>query len=200
MASSSVQTALLAILLCFCSNAMVATAAKDLDFHYLVLMLDDIEEELQGYWPSIKCPSNDGRSLWLNTWRTYGVCTDLSEHDYFKRALNLRTNIDLYVIFQKNGILSTDNADYSFPDVLAAVENGIGAHAAIHCAKNSWDESIIYKVFICVNRDATKIIECPVLPENACADRVVFGAFTYDMLSNKTSLRANPIRMRVQNL
>ncbi|KAL5989721.1 hypothetical protein ACLOJK_010615 [Asimina triloba] len=167
---------------------------------FRISLLEDIEEELHNYWPSIKCPSSDGRRLWSNTWKTYGVCSGLSVHDYFKKALDLRNNIDLLTIFKKNGIVPSGTAYYSLSNALAAIENGIGTRAGIRCAKNAWDESMIYEIYVCVNRDATKIVHCPVLPESTCEETTVFGLFNYEMLSNKTNVAANPIRMRVQNL
>ncbi|XP_058092321.1 extracellular ribonuclease LE-like [Magnolia sinica] len=161
--------------------------------------LADLTDDLHSYWPSIECPRSDGHSMWRNTWKTYGVCTGLSEHDYFKKALDLRAKIDMLSIFKRNGIISTDEADYSISDVLKAITNGIGANAAIQCSKNAWDESIIYKIYMCVDKEATKIVQCPVLPTFTCAERVVFGSFTYDMLSNVTNVATNPIKMRVFN-
>ncbi|KAK9161547.1 hypothetical protein Syun_007888 [Stephania yunnanensis] len=161
--------------------------------------ISDLESELLKYWPNIKCPSSEGKYLWRNTWNAYGVCSGLSEHDYFNKALELREKIDSLYIFNKNGIVSTDYADYSLADVKKAILGGIGASAAIRCSKNQWDESQVYEIYLCVDKDAKTIIDCPVLPVSNCATRVVFGSFTYDMLKNVTSLTANPIRMRAMN-
>ncbi|KAK9114157.1 hypothetical protein Syun_020954 [Stephania yunnanensis] len=83
--------------------------------------ISDLESELLKYWPNIKCPSNEGKYLWRNTWNAYGVCSGLSEHDYFNKALELREKIDLLSIFNKNGIVSTDYADYNLANVKKAI-------------------------------------------------------------------------------
>ncbi|KAK9136902.1 hypothetical protein Sjap_007496 [Stephania japonica] len=163
------------------------------------MQISDLESELLKYWPNIKCPSSEGKDLWRNTWNAYGVCSGLNEHDYFNKALELREKIDMLSIFNKNGIVSTDYADYSLADVKKAILGGIGASAAIRCSKNQWDESQVYEIYLCFDKDAKTVIDCPVLPVSNCAPRVVFGSFTYDMLKNVTSLTKNPIRMRAMN-
>ncbi|XP_068660800.1 extracellular ribonuclease LE-like [Aristolochia californica] len=157
----------------------------------------DLTEELSSYWANIKCPSSEGRQLWESTWKTYGGCSGLSQHDYFKKGLDLRSKIDLLSLLNKNGIVSTDYMDYSIIDVLNVVSTGIRANAAIECSKNAWDESIVYEVYLCVDKDATTIVPCPVLPGSSCAARVVLGAYTYDLLKNETAVNRNLIKMRL---
>ncbi|KAK1301687.1 hypothetical protein QJS10_CPB12g00918 [Acorus calamus] len=176
------------------SDGSPLSYCNKIPFH--IKEVSDIKESLISYWPSIKCPSSGGRFVWKNTWNEYGVCSGLNVHDYFKKALDLRAKIDLLSILKNNGITSTDYADYSLSEVTKAINNGVGANTGIDCAKNAWDESIIYEVYICVNKDATKIVSCPHF-ENSCASRVVFGSFTYDMLQKDVSVTKNPIRARV---
>ncbi|XP_010259636.1 PREDICTED: extracellular ribonuclease LE-like [Nelumbo nucifera] len=160
--------------------------------------ISDLNNDLNSYWPNIKCPSSESRHLWKNTWKTYGVCSGLSEHDYFKKALDLRSKIDLLSIFKKHGIISTDYADYSLAEIKQVINREFGATTAISCSKNQWDETQVYEIYLCVDREARNIIPCPVLPNFTCASRVVFGSFTYDMLKNVSSLADNPIRMRIR--
>nr|DAD33343.1 TPA_asm: hypothetical protein HUJ06_012194 [Nelumbo nucifera] len=151
----------------------------------------DLKDDLYAYWPTIKCPSTDSRYSWMNTWKTYGVCSGLTEHDYFEKALDLRAKINMLSIFKRNGIISTDYADYSLAKIKEVIHREIGATAAISCNKNMWDESQVSEIYLCVDKDAMTIIPCPVLPDFTCASRVVFGSFTYDMLKNGTSLSDN---------
>ncbi|XP_068666927.1 ribonuclease 1-like [Aristolochia californica] len=157
--------------------------------------IDDMKDDLNSYWSNIRCPRSEGRFLWKSVWKNNGVCSGLSQHDYFQRALNLRSKVDLLSILGKQGIISTDYMDYSFNTVLDVVSSGIGANTAIKCGHNAWGESIVYEVHMCVDKNANAIIPCPVLPKNACDERVVLGSFTYDMLQNMTTV--NPIRMRI---
>ncbi|KAK9136903.1 hypothetical protein Sjap_007497 [Stephania japonica] len=161
--------------------------------------ISDLEGELLKYWSNIKCPSSEPKNLWRSAWKTYGVCSGLSEHEYFKKTLELKNKIDLLSILCKNGIVPTDMADYSFLDVKKAVSKGVRATNAIRCSKNQWDETIVYEFYVCVDKDAKNIINCPVLPNFTCTPRVVFGSFTYSMLKNKTKIEENPIRMPVDD-
>lgn len=65
--------------------------------------LSDLMDELNAYWSNIKCPSSNGRNYWKSSWKTYGVCSGLNQHDYFKTALELRTELNLLSIFTSNG-------------------------------------------------------------------------------------------------
>lgn len=65
---------------------------------------------------------------------------------------------------------------------------------AIQCAKNMWDESQLYKIYICFDKDTSTIISCPKVKASTCVEEVTFGLFTYDMLVN-TASKVNTIRM-----
>nr|DAD29355.1 TPA_asm: hypothetical protein HUJ06_030823 [Nelumbo nucifera] len=116
-------------------------------------------DQLNLYWSNIKCPSNDGRFLWKSAWKTYGVCSGLSEHDYFERALKLRSDADMLSILGENGIIPTYYVDYSLFEVEEAINNEFEDAAAIRCSvdyKNG--KSQLYEIYVCVDKDANKII------------------------------------------
>ena len=69
-----------------------------------VMQLADLIDDLYAYWSTIKCPSTNALPNWKNSWKTSGVCSGLSEHDYFKTALELRKKLNLLSIFKKNGM------------------------------------------------------------------------------------------------
>ncbi|KAK1257910.1 Ribonuclease S-4 [Acorus gramineus] len=103
------------------NDGTLLSQCNKIPFHIKELV--DMKERLISYWPSIKCPSKGGRFMWKNTWDTCGVCSGLGEHDYFKKALELRAKIDLLPILNNNGIISTDYADYGLLEVEKAINS-----------------------------------------------------------------------------
>ena len=59
--------------------------------------------ELYVHWPSIQCPSDNGVSLWRDAWTNYGVCSGLSEKDYFNNTLLLRKKINMLSVLKWKG-------------------------------------------------------------------------------------------------
>ncbi|XP_058074690.1 extracellular ribonuclease LE-like [Magnolia sinica] len=161
-----------------------------------VNLVSSISEELNEYWPTIKCPSNNGHTTWNDAWRLYGVCTGLGQKDYFKTALKLRSKINLFSLFKRNGIVPSVIDSYDFVLVKNTIRGGIGASAAIECTMNEWGEHQMTDIHICVARDGTTIIQCPTLPKFKCDTLVSYPIFTFDMLK-ETSMSTNPIKMSV---
>ncbi|XP_020523958.1 intracellular ribonuclease LX-like isoform X2 [Amborella trichopoda] len=57
--------------------------------------LEGLEESLSGLWSSIKCPSNNGQSMWKSLWKNNGVCSNLSLFKYFKQGIIIHCEINL---------------------------------------------------------------------------------------------------------
>ncbi|KAF8387831.1 hypothetical protein HHK36_026492 [Tetracentron sinense] len=158
--------------------------------------LSDLEEDLYSYWSNIRCPSTKSSYLWKSAWTIYGVCSGLTELDYFQKSLDLLQNIDMLSILKKHDISPSDGY-YNLTEIKEGIKTEIGVTAAIRCSKNKSDEFQIYEIYLCVDTDATTIIPCPVLPSFTCSSSVVFSSFTYGMFNNAISMDANPIRMSV---
>uniref|UniRef100_A0A1D1XXX4 Extracellular ribonuclease LE n=1 Tax=Anthurium amnicola TaxID=1678845 RepID=A0A1D1XXX4_9ARAE len=74
----------------------------------------DERSELQQYWSSIRCPSNDGVSSWKYTWVNYGVCSNLTQPHFFSTALQLRAKVDVLSALANKG---DESATYSYQDL-----------------------------------------------------------------------------------
>ncbi|KAF3793328.1 Intracellular ribonuclease LX [Nymphaea thermarum] len=159
----------------------------------LFFQLLDLSESLHLYWPSIKCPQNDGKSSWTSIWKTFGVCTNLSEHDYFEKALQIRTDVNVLRILEDNGIVP-DGSNYSLASIQQALDNGIGQKVAIQCSK-IYNTSLyqLFRIFFCVDKsDASTIVSCPFVSKYKCPDEVVFSHFDVGMLKGFTVLDSGP--------
>ncbi|XP_031488435.1 extracellular ribonuclease LE-like [Nymphaea colorata] len=169
--------------------------------NFYINELLDLSESLQLYWPSIKCPQNDGKSSWRSIWKTFGVCTNLSEHDYFEKALQIRTDVNVLRILEDNGIVP-DGSNYSLASIQQALDNGIGQKVAIQCSK-IYNTSLyqLFRIFFCVDQsDASTIVSCPFVSKYKCPDEVVFSHFDVGMLKGFTALpELNPIKLYPEN-
>ncbi|RWR79377.1 extracellular ribonuclease LE-like protein [Cinnamomum micranthum f. kanehirae] len=165
----------------------VVTKCKQSNFN--VNALADLIDDLYAYWSTIKCPSTNALPNWKNSWKTSGVCSGLSEHNYFKTALELRKKLNLLSIFKKNGIVPSGENFYNVEYIKKVIKKTLGVSVAIECNKNMWDESQFYQIYICFDKDASTIISCPNVKASTCAKEVTFGLFTYDMLVNNGAER-----------
>jgi len=52
--------------------------------------IKSIESELNKYWPSCPKYHHTNKWLWTHEWTKHGTCTNMTEYDYFKSALDLR--------------------------------------------------------------------------------------------------------------
>ncbi|RWR77478.1 extracellular ribonuclease LE-like protein [Cinnamomum micranthum f. kanehirae] len=105
---------------------------------FYVNALRNLIGDLYVHWPSIKCPSNNGVSQWRDAWTNYGVCSGLSEEDYFDKALKLRKKINMLSVLKWKGIFPSDFLFYSPLYVETAIKFGLGADVGIKCNTNKW--------------------------------------------------------------
>lgn len=145
--------------------------------------ITSLKDGLYAYWSNIGCPSNDGKNSWRSTWKTYGVCTTMSEVDYFKAALELRTKICLLSILAKKGIYPDYNM-YKVDAIKSAIREELGVTPAIRCSKGPYGKFQLYEVHICVDKDGSTLIKCPVYPKFTCSDEVLFHPYRSWMLMN----------------
>ncbi|KAG9450945.1 hypothetical protein H6P81_010910 [Aristolochia fimbriata] len=140
-------------------------------------------EDLHKYWSDVRCPSREPSYNWRRVWNKYGVCSGLTQHNYFKKALALRNEADLLSVFRKNGIVPSGENLYKLKHIKRVLKESLGVSVGAECSKNMWGESQLYRVYLCLNQDASTIISCPVDRAFNCDDEVTFGLFTADMLT-----------------
>ncbi|KAK1312325.1 Ribonuclease 3 [Acorus calamus] len=165
---------------------MPKTGKPEIDFFVRGLWTADATTGSQ-YWSNIKCPSNNGVSNWKSTWKTYGICSGLDEPTYFNTVLK----IELLSLLVGQGYGPSNTAYYRTSDIEAAISSVIGARPVIRCSKDQSGEFQLYEVYVCVNKEATEVIECPSPPAFTCSDFIRFHPFTYDMLKVKLAMPAS---------
>ncbi|KAJ8637706.1 hypothetical protein MRB53_011973 [Persea americana] len=161
---------------------------------FYVNALASLIGELYVHWPSIQCPSDNGVSLWRDAWTNYGVCSGLSEKDYFNNTLLLRKKINMLSVLKWKGIVPSDILVYSPTYVKTAIRLALGADVGIKCSKNKFGAFQIDEIYVCVDKTASKVIKCPVLPKFSCGLAAYFPYYSNSMLKS-TSSSFDPLQM-----
>ncbi|KAL4188950.1 hypothetical protein AMTRI_Chr08g162990 [Amborella trichopoda] len=137
--------------------------AEDFNFYYYVSQLEGLEESLSGLWSSIKCPSNNGQSMWKSLWKNNGVCSILSLFKYFKQGIIIHCEINLIKALRFQGIVPNGRL-YQLGEIKKAPKHELGAEVGIRCSTNFEREFQLYEVYVCIDKvDATSLIPLVVL-------------------------------------
>jgi len=167
---------------------------------FFVNQLKNFIEDMYAYWPDVSCPSNNGASMWKSTFCKYGPCSNLTQQEYFQRALEHRQDLDLLVLLGKKGIVPSKTTLYDLDDIESALRAKYPFSFVVECSrKGLWfGEYQLSKIRYCISMDGKKFISCPISRETNCGDKVKFPLFTYDMLADGLSMEnemKNPIEM-----
>ncbi|MCL7023161.1 hypothetical protein MKW94_026140 [Papaver nudicaule] len=141
-------------------------------------VLSDLKGELQKNWPTLACPSGDGNAFWGHEWNKHGTCSEsrLEQHGYFAAALNLKRKVDLLRILTNSGI-KPDGRFYSLNRIRNAIREATGFTPGIECNVDGDGNSQLYQIYICIDKNGSDFIRCPVLPRQRCKSTVEFPYF-----------------------
>ncbi|GLJ44076.1 hypothetical protein SUGI_0919260 [Cryptomeria japonica] len=140
--------------------------------------ISDLVGELNSHWGSLSCPSSNGHKFWSHEWEKHGTCSlNLEQHEYFNKALALRSKIDLLGALKSAGI-KPDGGDYSVSDIKEAIRNAIGEEVGVDCNVSEDGEYQLNEIYVCIDKsDASTVIKCPVYPHSKCPSTVKFPLF-----------------------
>jgi ribonuclease T2 len=107
-----------------------------------------LESQMNEYWSSYK---GDNPAFWSHEWNKHGTClstvepkcytnyqTGMEVRDYFKQALALRKQFNLYKILSDNGV--RPGRTYSKQQITDAIKNGLGKQATLVCKGKALQE------------------------------------------------------------
>lgn len=66
---------------------------------------------------------------------------------------------------------------YRFDSIIEAIKGATGFTPVVECNVDAKHNSQLFQVYLCVDKDASKLIECPVPPNRRCASEVEFPFF-----------------------
>ncbi|KAG9459348.1 hypothetical protein H6P81_003856 [Aristolochia fimbriata] len=141
--------------------------------------------DLYNYWPSIRCPSNNGRRLWESVWQQDGRCSGLSIREFFLRALAIRSKANVIDVLDWKGILPSNYTTYALSEVERAINEVFGVTAYIDCGSTTGNR--VQGLHLCVDSAVSNVIACPTRPVSNCASRVYFDPFMPDLLQERYS-------------
>ncbi|TKW36018.1 hypothetical protein SEVIR_2G412700v4 [Setaria viridis] len=137
----------------------------------------DLIASLERSWPTLSCKSGRSFEFWSYEWKKHGTCSNLEPHDYFARALALKAAHNLTAILAGAGIVPSATETYSVSSVSDAITQGTGFTANLDCNRDADGESQLYQVFMCVDREAKRLIDCPLHKRSKCSDQVKLPLF-----------------------
>ncbi|KXN71523.1 base non specific RNase Rh [Conidiobolus coronatus NRRL 28638] len=107
-----------------------------------------LESQMNEYWSSYK---GDNPAFWSHEWNKHGTClstvepkcytnyqTGMEVRDYFKQALALRKQFNLYKILSDNGV--KPGRTYSKQQITDAIRDGLGKQATLVCKGKALQE------------------------------------------------------------
>jgi ribonuclease T2 len=139
--------------------------------------VSDVIIEMDDDWGSLACPSSDSHSFWKHEWTKHGTCSGLGQRGYFQAAINLYSKYDVTAALAEAGI-HPDGKHYEIEHVRKAISTVLDGHLpGIDCNKDAKGNRQIYQVWICVAKNGSTLIQCPVFPRTECKGSVEFPAF-----------------------
>lgn len=155
---------------------------------------------LEKYWPSLSCSSaslcHGGTGLfWGHEWEKHGTCSYpiiQDEYSYFSKALDLYYKYNITNILNSAGFLATNSEKYFVKDIVAALENAIGATPQLVCKRGSLEELRIcfYKDF--TPRDCgilSSVLHSSSLARSSCPSQISLPSYSPLLLENGNATR-----------
>ncbi|CAN8253628.1 unnamed protein product [Cochlearia groenlandica] len=140
--------------------------------------ISDLIESMKTSWPTMACPSGSGYEFWGHEWEKHGTCSQsvIDQHHYFQTALNLKNQTNLLGALTNAGI-KPDGGFYSLENIKESIKESTGLTPWIECNKDESGNSQLYQIYLCVDRSASGLIECPVYPHGQCGADIEFPSF-----------------------
>ncbi|KAJ3675412.1 hypothetical protein LUZ60_004454 [Juncus effusus] len=157
---------------------------------FFVNQLKNFIGDMFQYWPDVSCPSNNGASMWKSTFCEYGPCSNLTQQQYFQRALDLRKDLDLLTLLGSKGIVPSNTKVYDLEDIESALRTKYPFSFVVQCNRRdrtAYGGYQLYKIRYCISMDGKKFITCPITKDTNCGSKVRFPVFTYNMLKDGLS-------------
>ncbi|XP_056843020.1 ribonuclease 1-like [Raphanus sativus] len=155
-------------------------------------------------WPTLACPSGSGEVFWEHQWEKHGTCSEsvINQHEYFQTSLKLKQQTNLLGALTKAGI-NPDGNSYSLESIRDSIKESTGFTPWIECNRDGSGNSQLYQVYLCVDRSASGLIECPVFPRGKCGNEIEFPSFNICLLislsveSNRSFVHGDGFRLNI---
>jgi len=66
---------------------------------------------------------------------------------------------------------------YTLGSIKDAIKQGVGFTPFVECNVDKSGNSQLYQIYICVDKLASNLIECPIFPHGKCGSEIEFSTF-----------------------
>ncbi|XP_029643117.1 ribonuclease DdI [Octopus sinensis] len=114
--------------------------------------IKSMESQLNEKWPSYSSPSKE---FWKHEWKKHGKCAArqgmmIPESTYFKKALDLNNQLDIFRALKKSNIVPSYDKLYKVSDIKQALERAYGVTVNLSC-KTKDKKAYITESRICLD-------------------------------------------------
>ncbi|CAD6241806.1 unnamed protein product [Miscanthus lutarioriparius] len=142
------------------------------------MQIKDLLAALERDWPTLSCKNGaTNMDFWGHEWQKHGTCSAFDQHRYFQRSLELKAAHNLTAVLAEAGIVPSDSATYFLSAVKDAIRGATGSDAIVECNRNTAGEAQLYKVYLCVARDGSGLVDWSEPLLRNCADKIKFPTF-----------------------
>jgi len=125
--------------------------------------LDSLQPRLSRDWPNLFTASSE-YSFWQHEWERHGSCAMTvpslnSEQKYFKAALDVFDQVDIYGTLAKAKVVPQENVMYQVQDLMAPFTSKFGATPYVGCFQRDHEQHV-YTLTFCIGKDM-QVIDCP---------------------------------------
>ena len=82
----------------------------------------------------------------------------------------------IYGYVRDTGI-EPNGQSYSLKSIKDVIKEGVGYTPYVECNVDTSGNSQLYQIYLCVDRSASTLIECPIFPHGKCGSEIEFPIF-----------------------
>ncbi|KOM51807.1 hypothetical protein LR48_Vigan09g046600 [Vigna angularis] len=133
-----------------------------------IYLTKELVTKLDQDWPSYTTIRTN-KEFWSHEWSKHGSCSNMSEIDYFKLALDIYANNDIQQILGYSNILPGNT--YEVNKIILAIRTSpIGVEPQLKCENGD-----LIEIRLCLNNNPIpQYINCPSRPSSTCPINVSF--------------------------
>lgn len=78
--------------------------------------------------------------------------------------------------------IQPDGGSYGVKAIKEAIKNEIGHDVVIECNNDVFGNNQLFQVYICVDKNGSDLIDCPIILKRKCNENIEFPGFGSDAL------------------
>ena len=137
----------------------------------------DLEGDLEIFWANIYAETTP-QSFWKHEYEKHGTCAASvkgfeTEHDFFQKALELRTKYDVMKVLNENKIIPSSDSSYQFSDIENALQTGFNVKVCFECSNIKDVGQSLSASYVCLNKELN-LIDCGYCEHGCNLEKPIF--------------------------